>query len=83
MTVVAAYLYRNGHRVRAGVDRRADRLRAADKSEFVWIGVAEPTAEEMENGCAKCSSAFIPWRWRMRSIPISFPRLKPTASCCS
>ncbi len=47
MTVIAAFLYRNGHRVRrVAIDERIDC--PADKSEFVWIGVADPTAEEMQ-----------------------------------
>lgn len=47
MTVIAAYLYRNGQRVRAvSIEERVDC--AHDKSEFVWIGVADPTAGEMQ-----------------------------------
>lgn len=47
MTVIAAFLYRNGHRVRSvPIDERI--ACAADTSEFVWIGVADPTAEEMQ-----------------------------------
>lgn len=47
MTVIAAYLYRNGRRVRpVTIDERIDC--AHDKSEFVWIGMAEPTIAEME-----------------------------------
>lgn len=47
MAVVAAYLYRNGERVRSiGIDEKSDR--AEQKSEFVWIGIANPTAEEMK-----------------------------------
>jgi len=47
MTVIAAYLYRNGTRVRpVMIDEKIDC--AHDKSEFVWIGMAEPTAAEME-----------------------------------
>jgi magnesium transporter len=46
MAVVAAYLYRDGARVRSvALDEKCDC--AADKSEFVWIGIADPTAEEM------------------------------------
>jgi len=46
MTVVAAYLYRHGKRVReVAIDERIDR--AGDKSEFVWIGIANPTVEEL------------------------------------
>lgn len=46
MAVVAAYLYRDGARVRSvALDEKCDC--SADKSEFVWIGIADPTAEEM------------------------------------
>lgn len=46
MTVVAAYLYRNGHRVReVAIDERVNC--PDDKSEFVWIGIADPTPDEM------------------------------------
>ena len=42
MTVVAAYLYRNGQRLREmAIDEKVDC--AHDKSEFVWIGIADPT----------------------------------------
>jgi magnesium transporter len=48
MTVVAAYLYRDGHRVRpVKIDEKADC--AERKSEFVWIGIADPTEEEMHS----------------------------------
>ncbi len=47
MTVVAAYLYRHGTRVRQ-VDIDEKIPVSSDKSEFVWIGVADPTAQEME-----------------------------------
>jgi magnesium transporter len=47
MTVIAAYLYRNGQQVRSvEIDERV--ACAADKSEFIWIGVAEPTEDEMQ-----------------------------------
>jgi len=47
MAVVAAYLYRDGARVRGvGIDEKCDC--ASDKSEFVWIGIADPTADEMQ-----------------------------------
>jgi magnesium transporter len=47
MTVVAAYLYRHGQRVReVSIDERVDC--APDKSEFVWIGVADPSVDEMQ-----------------------------------
>ncbi|HLY55365.1 MAG TPA: magnesium and cobalt transport protein CorA [Stellaceae bacterium] len=46
MTVVAAYLYRDGRRLRAvPIDEKIDC--PADKSEFIWIGIADPTEEEM------------------------------------
>lgn len=46
MTVVAAYLYRHGKRVREiGIDEKVDC--PADKSEFVWIGISDPTDHEM------------------------------------
>ncbi|WP_336971066.1 magnesium and cobalt transport protein CorA [Sphingobium aromaticiconvertens] len=46
MTVVAAYLYRNGQRVReVAITEKVDC--AADRSEFVWIGVADPSEEEL------------------------------------
>ena len=46
MAVVAAYLYRDGARVRSvNIDEKVDC--AQDKSEFVWIGIADPTTEEM------------------------------------
>src|SRR4029453_19361842 len=48
MTVVAAFLYRDGHRVReVSIDERIDCRDV--KGEFVWIGVAAPTAEEMHS----------------------------------
>ncbi|TKD51338.1 magnesium and cobalt transport protein CorA [Sphingomonas baiyangensis] len=47
MTVVAAYLYRHGQRVRpVAIDEKIDS--PADKSEFVWIGICDPTPEEMQ-----------------------------------
>ncbi|WP_337848254.1 magnesium and cobalt transport protein CorA [Sphingomonas sp.] len=46
MTVVAAYLYRDGRRVGpVSLDQPLDC--AKDNSEFVWIGLFEPTAEEL------------------------------------
>ncbi|HEV2815811.1 MAG TPA: magnesium and cobalt transport protein CorA [Allosphingosinicella sp.] len=46
MTVIAAYLYRHGKRVREiSIDEKIDC--AGDKSEFVWIGIADPTIEEL------------------------------------
>ena len=48
MAVVAAYLYRDGVRVRSvSVDEKVDR--ADNKSEFVWIGIADPTPDEMKS----------------------------------
>lgn len=47
MTVVAAYLYRHGRRVRSvEIGERIDC--PEDKSEFVWIGIVDPTVEELE-----------------------------------
>jgi magnesium transporter len=46
MTVIAAYLYCNGKRVReVSIDETVSAT--AQKSEFVWIGLADPTAEEL------------------------------------
>jgi magnesium transporter len=46
MTVVAAYLYRGGARVKSvAIDEKFSC--AAEKSEYVWIGIADPTIEEM------------------------------------
>lgn len=46
MTVVAAYLYRHGKRVReVAIDEKVDC--SADRSEFVWIGICDPTESEM------------------------------------
>lgn len=48
MAVVAAYLYRDGARVRSvSIDETVDC--AEKRSEFVWIGIADPTAEEMRS----------------------------------
>ncbi len=47
MTIVAAYLYRQGARVREiSIDEKVDC--PTDRSEFVWIGVCDPTEDEME-----------------------------------
>ncbi|KQQ88124.1 magnesium and cobalt transport protein CorA [Aureimonas sp. Leaf324] len=47
MTVVAAYLYRDGKRVREiSINEKVDC--PADRSEFVWIGICDPTQEEMQ-----------------------------------
>lgn len=48
MTVVAAYLYRDGHRIRPVAIDEPVSCRD-DKSEFVWIGIADPTEEEMRS----------------------------------
>lgn len=46
MAVVAAYLYRDGARVRQiDIDKKVDC--AENRSEFVWIGIADPTRQEM------------------------------------
>ena len=46
MTVVAAFLYRNGQRLReVAIGEKVDC--AHDKSEFVWIGIADPTEAEL------------------------------------
>jgi len=46
MGVVAAYLYRDGARVRSvSIDEKVDC--AENSSEFVWIGIADPTPQEM------------------------------------
>jgi magnesium transporter len=46
MTVVAAYLYRNGKRVReVAIDERIDCPH--DKTEFVWIGLTDPSADDL------------------------------------
>ena len=51
MTTVAAYLYQDGHRVREiALD---EKISAAKKSEFVWIGIADPAPEEM-NALSDC-----------------------------
>ena len=47
MTVVAAYLYRHGKRVReVSITEKIDC--PSDNSEFVWIGICDPTEEEMQ-----------------------------------
>ncbi|MFT4090049.1 MAG: magnesium/cobalt transporter CorA [Asticcacaulis sp.] len=46
MPVIAANLYRNGQKIRSiEIGEKIDC--AADKSEFVWIGMVDPTPEEM------------------------------------
>jgi len=48
MAVVAAYLYRDGHRVRSiSIDEPVSCREV--KSEFVWIGIADPTQDEMRS----------------------------------
>ncbi len=47
MPVIAAYLYRHGRRVREiSLDERVDC--PSDRSEFVWIGLADPCAADVE-----------------------------------
>lgn len=47
MSVVAAYLYQQGRRVRpVSIDERVDC--PDDRSQFVWIGLVDPTAGELE-----------------------------------
>jgi magnesium transporter len=47
MPVVAAYHYREGARVRSvGIDEKVDC--PGNRSEFVWIGIADPTGAEMQ-----------------------------------
>jgi magnesium transporter len=48
VTVVAAYLYSDGHRVRP-VDIHEPVSCRTNKSDFVWIGIADPTEEEMHS----------------------------------
>ena len=51
MTKVAGYLYQDGHRVReVGLD---EEISVSKKSEFVWIGIADPAPEEM-NALSTC-----------------------------
>ena len=46
MTKVAAYLYQDGHRVReVALD---ERVSTSKKSEFVWIGISDPTKAELD-----------------------------------
>ncbi|KQY95628.1 MULTISPECIES: CorA family divalent cation transporter [unclassified Brevundimonas] len=47
MSVVAAYLYQSGIRVRpVAIDERIDC--PEDKSQFVWIGLVDPTLDELK-----------------------------------
>ncbi|QDM40620.1 magnesium/cobalt transporter CorA [Altererythrobacter sp. TH136] len=47
MTIVAAYLYQHGRRVRpVTLSEKIDC--PEDKSEFVWIGITDPTDEELQ-----------------------------------
>lgn len=46
MSVVAAYLYRHGHKAQA-ISLDSPAYCAADRSEFVWIGLVEPTEVEL------------------------------------
>ena len=46
MAVVAAYLYGDGARIRSvAIDEKCDC--ASEKSSFVWIGIVDPTMDEM------------------------------------
>jgi magnesium transporter len=46
MPIVASYLYRHGHRVRAvALDEHVDC--PSDRSQFVWIGLCDPCVEEI------------------------------------
>jgi magnesium transporter len=48
MAVVASYLYRDGHRVRSiTIDEPVNCKE--DKSEFVWIGITDPSQDEMRS----------------------------------
>lgn len=47
MTVIAAYLYRDGRRVRA-VEITEKIVCARDRSEFIWIGIADPAEAELQ-----------------------------------
>jgi magnesium transporter len=47
MTVIAANLYRNGQRAGSFTLDSPAPVCAGDKSEFVWIGVVEPSNEEL------------------------------------
>src|SRR5215213_1261338 len=50
MSVVAAYLYKDGQRVReVALD---EKIPVAKKSEFVWIGISDPTQAEMDSLCS-------------------------------
>ncbi len=70
MTVIAAFLYRNGQRVReVAIDEKVDCER--DKSEFVWIGLADPTEEELRTHLLDSVSYLaIPTRWEIRLEPL-------------
>jgi magnesium transporter len=48
MAVVASYLYRDGHRVRSIPIDEPINCRDA-KSEFVWIGITDPSQDEMRS----------------------------------
>ncbi|NNM72841.1 magnesium and cobalt transport protein CorA [Enterovirga aerilata] len=47
MPVVAAYLYRNGQRAAPVTLSSPAPVCAGDKSEFIWIGLVEPSEEEL------------------------------------
>jgi magnesium transporter len=48
MAVVASYLYRDGHRVRSIAIDEPVNCRD-EKSEFVWIGITDPSQDEMRS----------------------------------
>jgi magnesium transporter len=48
MAVVASYLYRDGHRVRS-IDINEPIACREAKSEYVWIGLVDPTQDEMRS----------------------------------
>src|SRR5258707_1366154 len=46
MTVIAAFHYRSGKRLReVPIDEKVDKME--DRSEFVWIGIADPSEAEL------------------------------------
>src|SRR4051812_1023428 len=50
MSVVAAYLYQGGQRIRqVALD---EKIPVTKKSEFVWIGISDPTQAEMDSLCS-------------------------------
>lgn len=56
MTVVASYLYRNGKRANeVALSSQPFEITAGD---FVWIGLTDPTVEEMRGHCRVNSHNF-------------------------